>query len=281
MRIKAVLLLTIALFFATIGLIFHFLAIFSKRWTVAIPRQPRGPNDQIHYYGLWTRCQYSNTSFVIPDISSQPNIENFVCRPNTYLRYNINNEEISRKCYLSRHQCSSIIGVHPDCKCKYLHVTRTQQWCSILAAVCLLFAIFSLYLRIIASPQNVSGTFLLALAPVTLFTVALLLMIITMILVGASLRRNEYEDYDIKLSKEIFPPLSTVPETFNLYRLNAFFKNHKDPILHRNAISTFKSIHKERFYARIDWSAGAEIVAILVTLVTYMLSIILAIAQVN
>lgn len=132
---------------------------FSKRWIVAIPRRPRGPNDQIHYYGLWTRCQYSNTSFVIPDISSQPNIENFVCRPNTYLRYNINDEEISKKCYLSRHQCSSMIGVHPNCKCKYLSVTQAQQWCSILAAVFLLLALFIFYLKLIASPQN--GWFLL------------------------------------------------------------------------------------------------------------------------
>ncbi|CAF0766158.1 unnamed protein product [Rotaria sordida] len=265
MRIKAVLLVTLALFFAIIGLIFHFLALFSKRWTVAIPRQPRGPNDQIHYYSLWTRCQYSNTSFVIPDISSQPNIENFVCRPNTYLRYDINNEEISKKCYLSRHQCSSIIGVDPDCKCKYLPITQIQQ---------------CLYLRLIASPQNASATLLLALAPMALLTIALLLMIITMILVGAYLRRNEYEDYDMKLPKHIFPPLSILSETFNLYRLNAFFKNYKDPIVHRNAISTFKSIHEERFHARIDWSAGAEIVAILVTLITYILSIILAVAQI-
>ncbi|CAF3417722.1 unnamed protein product [Rotaria sp. Silwood1] len=281
MRIKAVILLTLALFFATIGIIFHFLAIFSKRWIVAIPRQPRGPNDQIHYYSLWTRCQYSNTSFVTPDVSSQPNIENFVCRPNTYLRYNINNEEISKKCYLSRHQCSSIIGVHPDCKCKYLPIIQIQQWCCILAAVFLLLAIFSLYLKLIASPQNESATLLLAFAPMALLSAALLLMIITMILVGAYLRRNEYEDYDMKLPKHIFPPLSLLPETFNLYRLNAFFKNYKDSILHQNAISTFKSIHKERFHARIDWSAGAEIVAILATLIASMLSIILAVVQVN
>lgn len=48
-----------------------------------------------------------------------------------------------------------------------------------------------------------------------------------MILVGAFLRHNEYEDYDIKLPKHIFQFLPMVPDTFNLYRLNAFFKNHK------------------------------------------------------
>jgi hypothetical protein len=149
-------------FFGGVSFFYLFLSIvntyelnrFSKRWIVAIPRNPRGPNDQIHYYSLWTRCQYSNTSFVIPDISSQPNIENFVCRPNTYLRYNINSQEITKICYESRHQCSSIIGVHSNCKCKYLLITEIQQWCSIFAAVFLLLAIFILYLKLIASPQN-------------------------------------------------------------------------------------------------------------------------------
>lgn len=90
----------------------------------------------------------------MPDISSQPNIENFVCRPNTYLRYDIFNKEITNICYESRHQCSSIIGVHPYCKCQYLISTQIQQWCSIFATVFLFLAIFILYLKIIAKPQN-------------------------------------------------------------------------------------------------------------------------------
>ena len=63
-----------------------------------MPRKPRGPNDQIHYYSLWTRCQYSNTSYVLPDILSQPNIESFVCRPNQYVRYNSNDINVDKQC---------------------------------------------------------------------------------------------------------------------------------------------------------------------------------------
>jgi hypothetical protein len=48
-------------------------------------------------------------------------------------------------------------------------------------------------------------------------------MIVTMILVGAYLRRNEYEDYDIKLSNL----LPGAPETVNLYRLDGFLKDHQ------------------------------------------------------
>jgi hypothetical protein len=59
-----------------------------------------------------------------------------------------------KKCYESRHQCSSIIGVPSDCQCKYLFITKIQQWCSIFAAIFLLIAIFVFYLKLIASPQN-------------------------------------------------------------------------------------------------------------------------------
>ncbi|CAF1202804.1 unnamed protein product [Adineta steineri] len=281
MRIRAVLVLTFALFFAISALIFHFLAMFSKRWVVAVPRKPRGPNDQIHYYGLWTRCQYSNTSFVIPDISSQPNIENFVCRPNTYLRYDSSNQDITKKCYESRHQCSSIIGVHLDCRCEYLSITKIQQCCTILAAICLLIAIFVFYLKIIASPQNAIAARILIFTPMILLSLALVLMFTTIILLGAYLRRNEYEDYDIKLPKEILHRLPMQPESFNLYRLKTFLKTQEDLSLRRQAISVFKSIHKERFYARIDWSAGAEIIAIILTFITHILSVFLALKQVQ
>jgi len=134
---------------------------FSQRWIVSIPRRFRGPNDQTRYYGLWSRCQYSNTSFVIPDISSQPNIENFVCRPNLYVRYDTTNQQQTQQCYEIRHQCSSIIGVfYPNCQCQYLLSTQIQQWSTIIASIFLVLTIVILYLKLIASPQTSSLDFL-------------------------------------------------------------------------------------------------------------------------
>ena len=118
-----------------------------------------------------------------------------------------------------------------------------QQWFSLLAAVFLLLTIFIFYLRLIASPQNglfveidtrhlclllllASASFLLTFAPMGLLSFALLVMLVTMILLGAYLRRNEYEDYDVKLPKTFFEPMNEAPETVNLYRLKAFFRSH-------------------------------------------------------
>jgi len=72
-----------------------------------------------------------------------------------------------------------------------------------------------------------SATILLTFAPMVCLSIVLLLMLVTMILVGAYLRRNEYEDYDIKLPKDILYSLPGAPETVNFYRLDAFFKNHQ------------------------------------------------------
>ena len=124
---------------------------------------------------------------------------------------------------------------------------------------------------------------------------ALILMVITMILLGAYLRRNEYEDYDIKLPNN----LSNSPDTFNLYRLKGYFQNYPgrrrnfflenkmssfeylDSNFYRKTLSIFRSKHTERFDARIDWSAGAEIIAILLTFIAHLLSIILAVRRLN
>ena len=54
-----------------------------------------------------------------------------------------------------------------------------------------------------------------------------------------------------------------------------------DPILYRKAVAAFKSIHYERFYARIDWSAGAEILAIVLIFTAQISSLILASARIN
>ena len=71
-----------------------------------------------------------------------------------------------------------------------------------------------------------SATFLLTFVPMVFLTLALILMLITMILVGSYLRRNEYEDYDIKLPNDIRRTLTKPPDTFNLYRLEDVFQKH-------------------------------------------------------
>jgi hypothetical protein len=62
---------------------------------------------------------------------------------------------------------------------------------------------------------------------------------------------------------------------------NFLFFFFLDSKLRKEMISIFKSIHQDRFDARIDWSAGAEIIAILLTFIAHILSIILALGRLN
>jgi hypothetical protein len=148
-----------------------------------------------------------------------------------------------------------------------------------------------------------TARFLLTFSPLIYLSLALLSMIMTMILLTAYLRRNEYEDFDIKLPNELLQPQAKSPDTVNLYRLQTFFHHQKskttllttdqsiielffyllfvDPLLYRQALSKFRSIHQDRFIVRIDWSAGAEIVSIIFSIFAHILSTILATVSTN
>ena len=54
-----------------------------------------------------------------------------------------------------------------------------------------------------------------------------------------------------------------------------------DVNLRRYVISAFKSLHRERYYARIDWSVGAEIAAIVLIFLGHLVSVFLAFRQVQ
>ncbi|CAF0892986.1 unnamed protein product [Didymodactylos carnosus] len=228
MRIKGVIIITLALLLGIAALIFHFLAMFTKRWKVAIPKGVQNiSNNNPHYYG-----------------------------------------------FIYRHLCSSLTKVVHPCTCDYIPSTKGLQWCCILAALYLILGILVLYLKLIAAPQNASAAFLLGFVPVSLIFIALLFMLTTLILVGAYLRRDEYEDYDVILS--------SIPaeESVNYYRLTQYFKlNNKQNALYKQAQTEFKAYHQNNYDAHIGWSTSFEIVAFVLTFLVFMLAIFLALAK--
>lgn len=72
-----------------------------------------------------------------------------------------------------------------------------------------------------------SAKLLLTFAPVVCLALALIAMVLTMIILGSYLRRNQYEEFDIRLPSDNFASLPNAPPTVNLYRLKAFFQNYK------------------------------------------------------
>lgn len=128
-----------------------------------------------------------------------------------------------------------------------------------------------------------------------------------MVLVGTSLREHEYEEYDIHLPQKLLISSNSLPKTWNIYQLNRYFRKNPstesvcsllspqkkrkfntdidshclDSELYQETMSIFKSIHKERFQVRLDWSAISEIIAIVFVVVAHSISLILAIVKVN
>ncbi|CAF0893211.1 unnamed protein product [Didymodactylos carnosus] len=304
-RIKGVIIITLALLLGITALIFHFLAMFTKRWKVTIPKGVQNiSNNNPHYYGLWERCQYMDISFATPVVikssstniinfdTGTPTIRNFVCRPNTYLRYK--SKDIDTEiCFIYRHLCSSLTNVIHPCTCNYLPSTKGLQWCCILAAIFMILGLLLLYLKLIAIPQHDMLAFLLNFTPILFIFFSILFMLTTLILIGAYLRRDEYEDYDVVLSSIL------TGESVNLYRLKQYFQLNKRKILtynnefkmiihhfyildqdtfYKQAIEEFKTYHLNNYDAHIGWSTGFEIIALVSAFLVLVLSLELALA---
>ena len=78
-----------------------------------------------------------------------------------------------------------------------------------------------------------SAAVLLTYSPLIFLTVALLGILLVLILIGASLRRNQYEDFDVRLPVELLRPAEFAPETVNFYRLNSFFDRYPSEKINR------------------------------------------------
>lgn len=153
-------------------------------------------------YGLWQRCENTNITIMKQGISLGTRLNVQICRPNRYMRYSVENFET---CYNIRRNCPVMdAGQLPaGCYCRYLPSARALQWMTILAAVFLVIGLLIFYLKNIATAQN--GSFLrknihgeiffslnlgsaaliLNYGPFVCFVLALLLMVTTLIVLGA------------------------------------------------------------------------------------------------
>jgi len=270
---RGVVLVTSALFLGIAALILHSLAICSPRWKIT--KRDAAPAMPPVSYGLWQRCENNNITIMKQGVAlgTRPNVQ--ICRPNRYMRYSV---ESFDQCYNIRRNCPVMeAGQLPKgCSCRYLPSAKGLQWLTVLAAICLVIGLLILYLRTIATPENESAGFVLNFGPFICFALTLVLMVTGLILLGAYLRRDTYEDYTF--------PLTTVSnDTNNLHGFELFsLRNYA-----KHYASTFS---KERYNAAVDeltkdanthyhtvigWATGLEIIAtalvFIVTGITFLL----------
>lgn len=259
MQVRGVVLVTIALFVGIAALVLHLSAMCSPRWKIT--KRDVDPAMSPVSYGLWKRCENLNITIVKQGVSfgTRPNVE--VCIPNRYMRYSFNNFD---KCYHLRRNCpvneqSQLPAV---CSCRYLPSTKALQWLTVLAAICLVIGLLILHLKTIGTAQNGAAVIVLNYGPFICFVLTLLLMITTLILVGAFLRRETYEDYSF--------PLQTVANHtsyrhgFELYSLRRYAQYYASTFSKENYKAAKKELLNDAntaYHTIIGWGTGFEIIA--------------------
>ncbi|CAF1398396.1 unnamed protein product [Adineta steineri] len=220
MQIRGVVLVTVALFLGIAALVLHLLALCSPHWKIT--KRDAEPVLSPVSYGLWQRCENTNLTIMKQGVALgvRPNVE--ICRPNLYMRYPPQKFNL---CYNIRRNCPvlQVDQIPEGCSCRYLPSTRALQWLTVSAAIFLIIGILLLYLNNIAQPQNESAVLLVRYAPFICFLSALLLLATGLILFGAFLRRDTYEDFSFPLQS-----LKNGMQSYDLHSLRNYAKFHEN-----------------------------------------------------
>ncbi|CAF0892969.1 unnamed protein product [Didymodactylos carnosus] len=277
MRVKGVILITLALFLGLGGLILHLLAIFTTKWKIT--KRDKDPPLAPISYGLWQRCEMQNVTFSKQAVGINAR-ETYVCMPNRYLRYN---SEHNAECFYRRRECGlySANSIPADCRCRYLPSTKGLQWLTILAAISLVLGLLLLYLKLIATAQNGSAAFLLGFAPFIFIFLAFLFILTTLILFGSYLRRDSYEEFQFPLNtlKNLDDSTNQNRLGFNLHGLKNYIRRHPELFDREKARATIDELLttiNDTYHTVIGWSAGFEIIALILVLGSTVLAFLLA-----
>lgn len=222
MAIRGVLLLTLALFLGIGALVLHLSAMCSPHWKIT--KRDLDPKMSPVSYGLWQRCENMNISMTKQGITLGTRNNVRVCRPNWYMRYPIDKFPI---CYPIRRSCGVAENeeLGDGCSCRYLPSTKGLQWLTVLATVFIVLGLLLVYLKIISSAENGTADLILSFGPFICFLFSLLLLSTGLILLGAYLRRDNYEDYSFPLrsmSNDSHPM-----QSFDLYSLRNYGKYYQ------------------------------------------------------
>ncbi|CAF1155841.1 unnamed protein product [Adineta steineri] len=268
MQIRGVVLVTIALFLGIAALVLHLLALCSPHWKIT--KRDAEPVLSPVSYGLWQRCENTNLTIMKQGVALgvRPNVE--ICRPNLYMRYTPQKFSL---CYNIRRNCPvlQVDQIPEGCSCRYLPSTRALQWLTVSAAIFLIIGILLLYLNNIAQPQNESAVLLVRYAPFICFLSALLLLATGLILFGAFLRRDTYEDFSFPLQS-----LKNDMQSYDLHSLRNYAKSHEENVsreLYTKAEQELREDANTHYHTIIGRATVYEIIAttliFIVTAVTF------------
>jgi len=273
MKIRGVVLVSLALFLGIGALVLHLSAMCSPRWKIT--KRDRPPTMSPVSYGLWERCEYTNLTIMKQGVALGTRTNVQICRPNVYMRYSVDNFDT---CYYIRRNCPvTEAGQLPKgCSCRYLPSARALQWLTVLAAIFLILGLLILYLKPIVTAQNEVAKTLLGYGPFICVVLTLLLMVTTLILRGTYLRRDTYEDYTFPLSAVSNDTVNQ--HGFELFSLRHYAKRYESTFSKERYAAAVKELRADantHYHTAIGWATGFEIIAtaliFIVTAITFLL----------
>jgi len=206
-------------------------------------------------------------------LGTRPNVKIFL--PNVYMRYSVDHFDT---CYYIRRNCpvTEPAQLPKGCSCRYVPSARALQWLTVLAAIFLIFGLLILYLKTITTPQNNGAVLVLSYGPLICFVLTLLLMVTTLILLGAYLRRDTYEDYTFPLSAV---SNDTVNQPgFELFSLRNYAKHYASTFSKERyaaAVRELRTVANSHYHTTIGWAAGFEIIATVLLFIVTALAFLL------
>jgi len=268
MAIRGFAFVTIALFVGISALVLHLSALCSPHWKITKRDQP--PIMAPVSYGIWERCEYTNITVIKQGITIGTRTNVQFCYPNLYMRYS---PDHYNSCRNFRRRCS-VLGkdqLPEGCSCRYLPSAKALQWLTVLAAVFLILGLLLLYLKSITSPENTSASFVLGYGPFICFLLALLLMVTGLILLGAYLRRDTYEDYSFPLQSLHD---NQVHDTYNLHALRNYAKSDAK-VSHERYVEAERELRTDantHYHTIIGRATAYEIIATVLVLINTVLT---------
>jgi hypothetical protein len=236
--------LSIGLLLAILTLIFHLIAMEYPRWKIYEHR--RTPSETI-FIGLFHRCENQLITVVSDTNKIYP-----ICDENRYLPYNKNLSTIIKKLQPQEatHLCN--IAGNPY-NCTYSSINKGLISSTIISAFTLSLSIILIYIHLLINQFKYKTHFIIAIITVSLLFLAFIFILITLILFGSTMANDLFEyRYNLK------------------YRLIEQKRRNSTDILKQ----TIRQTAASDYDIRLDWSAGLEIISLILssfTLVTQIL----------
>ncbi|CAF4617538.1 unnamed protein product [Rotaria sp. Silwood1] len=236
--------LSTGLLLAIFTLIFHIIAMEYPRWKIYEHR--RIPNETM-FIGLFHRCENRLINGVL-----NTNKMYLICDANKYLPHNKNLSYLLHKVQPTEAQRFCNIAGNPY-RCNYSLINKSLISCTIISIFTLSLSIISIYLHLLINQFKYKTHLGIAIITISLLFIAFICILTTLILLSSTMSHDLFE---------------------YRYNLNYRLIGQKHQNLTNDFEQSIRQIAASDYDIRLDWSAGLEIISLILSSFTLVSQIL-------